>query len=118
MAKGKFNGMGGFGGGMPNMNNMIKQAQKMQQEMQKKQEELENAEVEGSAGGGVVTVKLSGKRVLTEVNINPEVCDPDDIEMLEDLVMAAVNDAMSKIDELSVREMEKVTGGMNIPGLF
>ncbi len=117
MAKGKFNGMGGFGA-MPNMNNMIKQAQKMQQEMQKKQEEIENSEVEGSAGGGVVTVKLSGKRVLTAVNIKPEACDPDDIEMLEDLIMAAVNDAMSKIDEMSAKELEKVTGGMNIPGLF
>lgn len=90
----------------------------MQQEMQKKQEEIENSEVEGSAGGGVVTVKLSGKRVLTDVSIKPEACDPDDIEMLEDLVMAAVNDAMSKIDELSTKELEKVTGGMNIPGLF
>ncbi len=114
MAKGKFNGMGG----MPNMNNMIKQAQKMQMEMQKKQEEIENSEVEGSAGGGAVTVKLSGKRVLTSVKIQPEACDPDDIEMLEDLIMAAVNDAMTKIDEMSAKEIEKVTGGLNIPGLF
>lgn len=114
MAKGKFNGMGG----MPNMNNMIKQAQKMQQEMQKKQEEIENSEVEGTAGGGAVVVKLSGKRVLTSVKIQPEACDPDDIEMLEDLIVAAVNDAMTKIDEMSAKELEKVTGGFNIPGLF
>jgi len=114
MAKGKFHGMGG----MPNMNNMIKQAQKMQMEMQKKQEEIENSEVEGSAGGGAVTVTLSGKRALTSVKIQPEACDPDDIEMLEDLIMAAVNDAMTKIDEMSAKEIEKVTGGLNIPGLF
>lgn len=114
MAKGKFHGMGG----MPNMNNMIKQAQKMQAEMQKKQEDIENSSVEGTAGGGVVTVTMSGKRQLTAVNIKPEACDPDDIEMLEDLIIAAVNDASAKVDELSAKELEKVTGGINIPGLF
>ena len=110
MAKGKFHGMGG----MPNMNSMIKQAQKMQAEMQKKQEDIENS----SSGGGAVTVTMSGKRLLTAVNIKPEACDPDDIEMLQDLIIAAVNDAVTKVDELSAQELEKVTGGINIPGLF
>lgn len=114
MAKGKFHGMGG----MPNMNSMIKQAQKMQAEMQKKQEDIENSSVEGTSGGGAVTVTMSGKRLLTAVNIQPEACDPDDIEMLQDLIIAAVNDAFTKVDELSAQELEKVTGGINIPGLF
>ena len=81
-------GMGG------NMNNMIKQAQKMQQEMMKMQEEMEQSEFEASAGGGVVTVKMSGKKELVSVTIKPEAVDPDDVEMLEDLVLTAVNDAL------------------------
>ena len=105
-------GMGG------NMNNMIKQAQKMQQEMLKMQEEMEQSEFEASAGGGVVTVKMSGKKELVSVTIKPEAVDPDAVEMLEDLVLTAVNDALSKVDAANAGKMSSITGGMNIPGLF
>lgn len=101
-----------------NMNNMMKQAQKMQQEMLKAQQELEEKEVEATAGGGAVTVKVSGKKQITEINLAPEVVDPDDIEMLQDLIMVAVNDALNKIDEEAANRMGKITGGINIPGLF
>jgi len=112
MAKGKF-------GGMPqNMNNMIKQAQKMQQEMLKAQQEIEEKEIEASAGGGAVSVKVSGKKELLELTISPEVVDPDDIEMLQDLIIAAVNEGMRKADDMSAQQMSRLTGGMNIPGLF
>ena len=106
-------GMGGA-----NMNNMIKQAQKMQQNMLKMQEEMEQSEFEASAGGGAVTVKMSGKKELLSVSIKPEAVDPDDVEMLEDLVLTAVNDVIKKVDESSVAKMSSITGGMNIPGLF
>jgi DNA-binding YbaB/EbfC family protein len=112
MAKGKFPGMGG------NMNNMIKQAQKMQQQMLKVQEELEQKTVEASAGGGVITVVASGKKEIMEIKINPEVVDADDVEMLQDLVLAAVNEALRKADEMVSSEMGKLTGGLNIPGMF
>ena len=112
MAKGKFNGMPG------NMNNMLRQAQKMQQDMLKMQEEMEQQEIEATSGGGAVTVKVSGKKELLSVKITPDVVDADDIEMLEDLIIAAVNEAMRKADEISNQEMSKLTGGMNIPGLF
>ena len=115
MAKHRFNGMGS---GMPNMNNMIKQAQKMQAEMEKMQAEMEDAKYEATAGGGVVAVTVSGKKELLSVKISPEACDPEDVEMLEDLVLVAVNDAMKKADEASASQMGKITGGMNIPGLF
>lgn len=114
MAKGRMP----MGMGMGNMNNMIKQAQKMQQNMVKMQEELEQASFEATAGGGAVTVKMSGKKELTEVKISPDVIDPDDIEMLEDLILVAVNDVIKKIDQKNQAEMSKMTGGMNIPGLF
>ena len=106
-------GMGGA-----NMNNMIKQAQKMQQNMLKMQEEMEQSEFEASAGGGAVTVKMSGKKELLSVSIKPEAVDPDDVELLEDLVLTAVNDVIKKVDESSVAKMSSITGGMNIPGLF
>ncbi len=113
MAKGKFNG------GMPaNMNNMLKQAQKMQQEMMKAQQELEEKEFEAAAGGGAVTAKVSGKKELIDVTISPDVVDPDDIEMLQDLIIAAVNEAMRKAEESSAAELGKLTGGLSIPGLF
>jgi len=112
MAKGRFPGMGG------NMNNMIKQAQKMQQQMLKLQEELEQKTVEASDGGGAVTVVASGKKEIMEIKINPEVVDPDDVEMLQDLVLAAVNEALRKAEEMVASEMGKLTGGLNIPGLF
>ncbi|NLM03991.1 MAG: YbaB/EbfC family nucleoid-associated protein [Clostridiales bacterium] len=106
------------GGGMPNMNNMLKQAQKMQKQMEQMQEEIEKREVEASAGGGAVTVKVNGKKEILSINIEPDVVDPDDVEMLEDLVMAAVNEAMRSAEEMVAKEMAKITGGMNLPGLF
>ena len=105
-------------GGMGNMNNMIKQAQKMQQDMLKMQEEMETAEFEATSGGGAVTVKVSGKKEISSISISPEVVDPDDVEMLEDLILVAVNEAMKKVDELNSQKLGKLTGGMNIPGLF
>jgi DNA-binding YbaB/EbfC family protein len=109
---------GGFQGGMPgNMNNLMKQAQRMQRQMEEKQKELETAEYEASAGGGAVTVKMSGSREVLSVKFQPEVVDPDDIEMLEDLVMAAVNEALSKVDEASQSAFSGMTGGLgNLPG--
>lgn len=114
MAKGGF--PRGMGGG--NMNHMIKQAQKMQEQMLKMQEELEEKVFEASSGGGVVNVKISGKKELVEINIKPEAVDPDDVEMLQDLIVAAVNEGLRKADESSANEMSKLTGGLNIPGLF
>lgn len=105
-------------GGMGNMSNMIKQAQKMQQDMLKMQEELESSGFEATSGGGAVTVKATGKKELTEIKINPEVVDADDIEMLEDLILVAVNDVMKKIDSANQAKLGQLTGGMNIPGLF
>ncbi|MGE5327962.1 MAG: YbaB/EbfC family nucleoid-associated protein [Deltaproteobacteria bacterium] len=113
MAKGGF--PGGFGG--MNMGNLMKQAEKMQKDMQKMQEELEEKTVEASAGGGAVTVIANGKKDLKEIKIKPEVVDPDDVEMLQDLVLAAVNEAIRKADELSSTEMKRITGG-GLPGLF
>ena len=108
-----------FGGMMPgNMNNILKQAQKMQENMQKMQEELEAKEVEASVGGGAVTVKVNGKKEVLDITIKPEVVDPDDIEMLQDLVISAVNEALRKVDDMQSSQMGKLTGGMNIPGLF
>ena len=89
----------------------------MQQEMMRAQQELEEREIEATSGGGAVTVKISGKKELTGITISPEVVDPDDIDMLQDLIIAAVNEAMRKADEESSREMSKLTG-LNIPGLF
>lgn len=107
------------GGGMGNMNNLMKQAKKMQQQMEKVQAELEEKVVEASVGGGFVTVKANGSKQILEVIIKEEVVDPDDIEMLQDLVVAAVNEALRKADEMVSSEMGKVTGGMpNMPGLF
>ena len=113
----------GFPGGMPgmggmNMNKMLKQAQKMQEDMAKAQKELEEKEVEASVGGGAVTVKVNGKKELLDIAIKPEVVDPDDIEMLQDLVLSAVNEALRNVEEMQASQMSKVTGGMNIPGLF
>ena len=105
-------GMGG------NMNNMIKQAQKMQQNMMKMQEELEQTEFEATSGGGAVSVKMSGKKELLSVNIKPEAVDPDDVEMLQDMIVAAVNEAMRKAEADSAASMSKLTGGLNLGGLF
>ena len=86
--------------------------------MLRAQQELEEKEIEATAGGGAVSVKISGKKELLELTISPEVVDPDDIEMLQDLIIAAVNEGMRKADEMSAQQMSKLTGGMNIPGLF
>ena len=108
----------GYGGGPGNMNSMLKQAQKMQEEAQRVQEELEASEYEGVAGGGMVKVVMSGTHQLKTIDNNPEAVDPDDVEMLQDMIIAAVNDAATKVDETASAEMSKVTGGLNIPGLF
>lgn len=105
-----------------NMQNMIRQAQKMQAKMQEEmarvEEELKVKTVEASAGGGVVRVVVSGSKELKEVNINPEAVDPDDVEMLQDLIVAAVNEGLRKAEELAASEMKKVTGNLKIPGMF
>lgn len=103
-------------GGMPNMNNLMKQAQKMQRQMEKTQAELGEKEVTATAGGGVVEVVVTGKRELKSITIDPEVVDSDDVETLEDLVMAAVNEGLRQAEELTSKEMAKVTGGMGLPG--
>lgn len=105
-------------GGMPNMNNMMKQAQKMQKQMEEMQAEVEKKEVEASAGGGAVVVKMTGKKEIINIDIKPEVVDPDDVEMLQDLIIAAVNEAIRSAEEMVSKEMSKITGKMNIPGLF
>ena len=106
---------GGYPGGMGmpnNMGNLMKQAQKMQRQMEESQKELEEKEVTGTAGGGAVAVTVSGKKSILKVKIDPEAVDPDDVEMLEDLIMAAANDALGKIDEMSESMMSKMTGGL------
>ena len=105
-----------MGGG--NMNNMMKQVQKMQQQMEAAQREIEEKEIESTSGGGAVNVVVTGKKVLKSLKIHPEVVDKDDVEMLEDLIVAAINEAFRKADETSEQEMKKITGGLNIPGLF
>ena len=105
-------------GGPQNMNGMMKQVQKMQEEMTALQTELEEREYEVSAGGGMVKVKINGKREILHIDIQPDIVDPDDIETLSDVVTAAVNEAINKVDSTSESEMQKITGGMNIPGLL
>ncbi len=101
-----------------NMGNMMKQVKKMQADMAKMQEELVNKTVEASSGGGVVTVVANGKQEIMSINIKPEAVDPEDVEMLQDMVLAAVNEALRQSQEMVAKEMSKITGGMNIPGLF
>jgi DNA-binding YbaB/EbfC family protein len=108
----------GMGGGPSNMQAMLKQAQKMQEDMAAMQAELEEREYEVSAGGGVVGVKINGKKEILSVKIDPEVVDPDDVETLEDLIVAAVNEAIKKVESVSGEEMQKITGSMSIPGMF
>lgn len=103
---------------MRNMNQMMKQVKKMQAQMEKAQEELAEKEVEGTAGGGVVKVTANGQKQILDIEIQPEVVDPEDIDMLQDLVTAAVNDALKQVDELIAEDMGKFTGGLNIPGMF
>ena len=106
----------GMGGG--NMQSMLKQAQKMQEDMADKQAELEAREYEVAAGGGVVNVKINGKKEFLSVKISPEVVDPDDIETLEDLIVAAVNEAVKKVEAITSEEMQKITGNIGLPGMF
>ena len=108
----------GVGGGPSNMQSMIKQAQKMQEDMAAKQAELEEREYDVAAGGGVINVKINGKKEILSVKIDPEVVDPDDVETLEDLIVAAVNEAIKKVEAISTDEMQKITGTMSIPGMF
>lgn len=108
----------GMGGGPQNMNALIKQAQQMQDKMAEYQEALEGREFEASSGGGVVSVVMSGKKVLKSIKLKPEVVDPEDIEMLEDLIVAAVNEAEKIVEETTEQEMEELTGGINIPGML
>lgn len=104
---------GGFSGGMPgNMNNLMKQAQKMQKQMEESTKALEEKEITATAGGGAVEITMSGKKEITKVKLSEEVVDPDDIEMLEDLIMAATNEAIRQIEELSSQSMAKITGGL------
>lgn len=108
----------GMGGGPQNMNQMLKQAQKMQEEITKTQNEIEEREFETSVGGGAVEIKMTGAKKLLSLKIKPEAVDPDDVEMLEDLVMSAFNQAIENIEKISEEEMSKVTGGVSFPGLF
>lgn len=100
------------------MGNLMKQAQQMQQKMLKMQEEMAQRTVEASVGGGMVTVVANGKAEVLRIKIEPQVVDPDDVEMLEDLILAGVNEALRKAQEMVADEMSKLTGGMKIPGLF
>ncbi|GGA70704.1 YbaB/EbfC family nucleoid-associated protein [Ornithinibacillus halotolerans] len=104
--------------GMGNMGNMMKQMQKMQKKMMQAQDELHAMEFEASAGGGMVTVKANGKKEIIDVEIKEEVVDPDDIEMLQDLIIAATNDVLNQIDEKTNATMGQFTKGLNVPGLF
>ena len=112
---------GGFRGGMPggmNQAAMMKQAQKLQQEMMRMQQEQEAATYNAKAGGGMVSATVNGKHELVELAINPEAVDPDDVEMLQDMVIAAVNEAMRAADSAAANNMSKLTGGLNLGGLF
>ncbi len=107
-----------FPGGNKGMKDLMKKAQKMQQDLAKAQEELANKIVEGSAGGGMVKVEMNGKNQIISLKLDKEVVDPEDVEMLEDLIIAAINEAQEKITQTSQDELGKLTGGINIPGMF
>lgn len=111
-------GMGGGMGSMGNMQQMMKQAQKMQADMKKMQEELDQKEVEATSGGGVVKVVMSGKKEVKSIEIKKEAVDPNDVEMLQDLIMTAVNEAIRLIEDMNSKEMGKITGGMNLGGII
>ena len=108
----------GMGGGPQNMQAMLSQAQKMQEDMAAKQEELDAREYDISAGGGVVSVKINGKKEILAIDLKPEIVDPDDIETLSDILVAAVNEAIKRVEDTNAEEMGKITGPMNMPGLF
>ena len=104
--------------GMGDMGKLMKQAQQMQAKMAKAQEELEAREIEASSGGGAVTVRMNGKQEVLAISIKPEVVDPEDVEMLEDMILAAYREARKKAEEVAQEELSKVTGGLPIPGMF
>ena len=108
----------GFGGGPASMQGMIKQAQKMQERMAELQEELDAREYEIKAGGGAVTLTINGKKEVSTLDISPEIVDPDDIETLSDIIIAAVNEAIKKVEETNNEEMSKITGSVSMPGMF
>ena len=108
----------GVGGGPQNMNAMIRQAQKMQEDMAAKQEELDAREYDISAGGGVVNVKINGKKEILSIDIQPEIVDPDDIETLSDILVAAVNEAIKCVEDTNSEAMSKLTGSVGLPGMF
>ena len=108
----------GMGGGPQNMNAMLRQAQKMQEEMEALQADLDEREYDVSAGGGVVSVKINGKKEILAIDLKPEIVDPDDIETLSDILVAAVNEAIKRVDDTNNAELNKITGPMNLPGLF
>lgn len=108
-----FNGMNNMG----NMQGMMKKVQKMQAEMLKMQEELKTRTVETTVGGGALTIVANGKKEIESIKIKPEAIDPDDVEMLQDMIVSGVNEALRKIDEMTEREMSKITGGMKLPGM-
>lgn len=107
-----------IGGGAQNMNSMIKQAQKMQDQITELQEDIEAREFSATAGGGAVEVVITGKKIVKSLNIKPEVVDPEDIDMLQDLIISAVNEAVNSVETITEAEMSKITGGVAIPGLF
>ena len=111
---------GGFpGGAMPgNMSNLMKQAQRMQRQMEEGQKELETKEFTAAAGGGAVEVTVTGKKEVVKVKLAEEVVDPEDIEMLQDLIISAVNEAVNNVEQTTEDEMSKITGGVSLPGLF
>lgn len=106
------------GGNAQNMNQMIKQAQKMQNQITELQEDIENREFSATAGGGAVEVVINGNKTLKSLSIKPEVVDPEDIDMLQDLIISAVNEAINNVETTTESEMSKITGGVSIPGLF
>ena len=108
----------GMGGGPQNMNAMIRQAQKMQEDMEALQADLDAREYDISAGGGVVGVKINGKKEILAIDIKPEIVDPDDIETLSDILVAAVNEAIKRVEDTNNSEMSKITGNVGLPGLF
>ena len=105
-------------GGAQNMNAMIRQAQKMQDEISALQEEIEARDITATAGGGAVTITMTGKKTIKSLEIKPEVVDPEDIEMLQDLIVSAINEAVNQVEETTETEMSKITGGVSLPGLF
>ncbi|MBQ3124392.1 MAG: YbaB/EbfC family nucleoid-associated protein [Clostridia bacterium] len=116
---GKYKGFSGAGMNQKqNMNSVIKQAQKMQEEMERVQQETEEEQVEATSGGGAVKVVVNGKKELISIKLDPDAVDPDDVETLEDLIMAAVNEGVKKAEEIMSERMGAITGGLNIPGLF